>query len=416
MSKKPRQNDPRKPVVATSNPDAAAGGVAKPGPASLPKPGPGPRPAVSGAAKPRPEAPVAAPLTESAAVASGPAAQAPAPTPKQDAARGGSDVAPGQPTAAPDAGDIRAAVMPEPKPAEKDAPLPSEETRLVSAQEREPEIPEAAPKPPSPRAETTTTDAADSAVLAEQAGGSVPESSDEPTGKVEALPPEVQVAAPAQPGDASPVPAGADAIVESKTRTVSESADAPVLLPEETDQLNSVEVEEAVPESLADAVQEPGEATPSPHADDAIVEADGGTVPESVPTPRPSGAAYKALAFVLEVALLGAAGLWAIGALPFAPVISIAIVAIPLIVFWAVFMSPQAALRFRWPVQPIVAHLLFAAGTGLLFIAEQPVMGAAMGFLTLVSIVLTLVQRRTLLESGIITPRPPKPAGRRAAR
>ncbi|GAA4365665.1 hypothetical protein GCM10023166_10600 [Paeniglutamicibacter cryotolerans] len=189
-----------------------------------------------------------------------------------------------------------------------------------------------------------------------------------------------------------------------------------------------------LPESAVDVEMETVDICGKTPGRDAVVESVARFTDASGPThvnePKPApemmiservpsvgnGSAYRALAFVLEVAMLGSVSLWAISALPFSVLLSVLVVALPLVIFWAVFMSPQAPIRLRWPVQPIVAHLLFAGGAGLLFAANQPTIGLTMGALTLFSAILTVVQRAMLLETGIVAPPYQKPAGRRAAR
>ncbi|MGG5751672.1 DUF2568 domain-containing protein [Zafaria sp. Z1313] len=135
----------------------------------------------------------------------------------------------------------------------------------------------------------------------------------------------------------------------------------------------------------------------------------------------PAVDAAGALAFILEVALLGAAGLLAIEVLPLPPVVAVLIALAPLIVFWGLYMAPQAKRRIGWPVHPMVAHGLFLLGSGLLFGIGRVWPGAVMLLLTGVSAFLTWRQRgrraeeaRALREAGESRQR--RPGGRRAAR
>ena len=125
-------------------------------------------------------------------------------------------------------------------------------------------------------------------------------------------------------------------------------------------------------------------------------------------------ALFMGVSFVLEVALLGAVGLWAMGALPLEPVVSVLVTVVPLVIFWGVFMSPKAPFRLTAVPHALLAHLLFAGGTALLVAAGQPVLAIAMGALTVLSIVLTLLVRGG--DAGEPRRRRSKGSGRRAAR
>ena len=103
--------------------------------------------------------------------------------------------------------------------------------------------------------------------------------------------------------------------------------------------------------------------------------------------------ALMAVSFVLEVALLGAGALWALGALPLAPAVAVLVTVIPLMVFWGLFMSPKARFRVSPVPHALLSHALFAAGAVMLVVAGQPVLAIAMGALTVASIVLTLLVR-----------------------
>ncbi|MBV1779601.1 DUF2568 domain-containing protein [Paeniglutamicibacter sp. ABSL32-1] len=151
-----------------------------------------------------------------------------------------------------------------------------------------------------------------------------------------------------------------------------------------------------------------------PAASTVPVEASGD--PHSLSAQKNAGAtggifvALTIVSFVLEVALLGALGIWAMTMLPFSPVVSVIIAVLPVFIFWALFMSPKANLRLSQPYHAVVAHLLFAAGSGLLAIAGQPVLAVCMGVLTAISLALTVAVRGQNVESR------KKATGRRSAR
>ncbi len=128
---------------------------------------------------------------------------------------------------------------------------------------------------------------------------------------------------------------------------------------------------------------------------------------------RPAGI----LAFVLEVALLCAAGLWAIKFLPLAPVVAVLVLLIPLVVLWGLLLSPQAPWRLGWPTHPVVAHVLFLLGVAALWSAEHVWLAGIMLVLTLASIVLNWLKREELADDAVAQRRNRRrPAGRRAAR
>ncbi|MFJ6416869.1 DUF2568 domain-containing protein [Paeniglutamicibacter sp. NPDC091659] len=135
--------------------------------------------------------------------------------------------------------------------------------------------------------------------------------------------------------------------------------------------------------------------------------------------------ALMAVSFVLEVALLGAGALWALGALPLAPVLAVLVTVIPLMVFWGLFMSPKARYRVSPVPHALLGHALFAAGAVLLVVAGQPALAIAMGALTVVSVVLTMLVRGQDSAGNAGKPghaaaakrrRKSKGSGRRAAR
>lgn len=152
----------------------------------------------------------------------------------------------------------------------------------------------------------------------------------------------------------------------------------------------------------------------TPVAAVAFEETEAATTPKSAKAPAGttgSGvvAALTTVGFVLEVALLGAFGIWGLQTLNFSPVLSVLISVVPVLIFWILFLSPKAPLHFAQPYHAVVSHLLFAAGAVLLAVAGQPVLAIAMGVLTAISLALTVAarDRRSV---------PSKTSGRRAAR
>lgn len=136
----------------------------------------------------------------------------------------------------------------------------------------------------------------------------------------------------------------------------------------------------------------------------------------------PNVRAAGAMAFILEVALLGAAGLWAIEALPLFPLLAMVVAAVPLVVFWAVFMSPKSKRRLPWPAHPVVAHALFLGGAILLLVVGRPWLAGIMLCLTVVGGMLAWRDRGlAAADARALAERPRdhdarRPAGRRAAR
>lgn len=123
------------------------------------------------------------------------------------------------------------------------------------------------------------------------------------------------------------------------------------------------------------------------------------------------------LAFVLEVALLCAAGLWAIKVLPLATAWALVVVLVPLILLWGLFLSPQAPWRFRWPVLPLVAHALFAVGVLALATSGHFWFAGIMAVLTLASGLSTWLKRDVLAADALQQRQARvRPGGRRAAR
>ncbi|WP_372699444.1 YrdB family protein [Arthrobacter sp. JSM 101049] len=123
------------------------------------------------------------------------------------------------------------------------------------------------------------------------------------------------------------------------------------------------------------------------------------------------------LAFVLEVAMLCAAGLWAIKVLPLATAWALLVVLVPLVLLWGLFLSPQAPWRFGWPVLPLVTHALFAVGVLALAMSGHFWFAGIMAVLTLAS-ALSTWRMRDVLGTEATQQRKPRsrPGGRRAAR
>ena len=66
---------------------------------------------------------------------------------------------------------------------------------------------------------------------------------------------------------------------------------------------------------------------------------------------------------------------------------------LPLIVviFWGIFMAPQASSRLPWPILPIIALVLFLASSILLYMAGGKTLAIAMAATSVVNAVLTLL-------------------------
>lgn len=141
--------------------------------------------------------------------------------------------------------------------------------------------------------------------------------------------------------------------------------------------------------------------------------------PQNLPKGPAPVQASGVLAFVLEVAMLCAASLWAIEAFQLNPIVSVLVVAVPLVVFWAVFMAPQARHRLRWPAQPIVAHALFLVGGLLLVSIGRGWLGAVMLALALCSALAVYLRREQRADEARrlrASLQGQRPEGRRAAR
>lgn len=138
--------------------------------------------------------------------------------------------------------------------------------------------------------------------------------------------------------------------------------------------------------------------------------------------------AASALAFVLEVALIGAVVMWAVDVWALEPLLAVAVAGVPAAILTAVFMTSTSKLRLSWPARPLVAHALFVAGAAVLIGLGYLSYGWIFLVLALVSAALTWRLRATLggpeperrrataaSETGAASPRP-QPTGRRAAR
>ncbi|BCT76734.1 hypothetical protein SCMU_25760 [Sinomonas cyclohexanicum] len=110
--------------------------------------------------------------------------------------------------------------------------------------------------------------------------------------------------------------------------------------------------------------------------------------------PGPWGVLHGVLAFVLEVAALGAC--WYIGSrlVPGAGgvVLGLAVAAV-FVVAWALFMAPRARRRIPWPWRPLAALALFVVvGAGLLALGQWA--GAVMIAIAIADTVLAYRLRR----------------------
>lgn len=144
--------------------------------------------------------------------------------------------------------------------------------------------------------------------------------------------------------------------------------------------------------------------------------AEDASVGEPVETPIPVRSS-GVLAFVLEVAMLCSAALWAIRVLPWTPVLSLLVLLVPLVAFWGFFLAPQAKRRFGWPLLPVTSHVLFLLGVVALYASGHPWFGGIMLVLTLASAAMAWFKREQLAADGERLRRGrQRPAGRRAAR
>lgn len=226
--------------------------------------------------------------------------------------------------------------------------------------------------------------------------------------------------APAEAGE--PLPAAPDS-----SRGVATKEPAPANVPDQRDPLDAGKPESETV-SVAKAMPVPASTTESttPLTADksaAPVErpADPAPMAQSTPgnpTGKPSKEASRGpmmalmiVSFILEVALLGAVAIWGMAELPLTPAVAVIITVVPVVILWAVFMSPKASLRLPQPFHAVTAHVLFAVGAGLLALSGQPVLAISMGVLIAISLALTVAVR-----GQNVAGRPPKGTGRRAAR
>lgn len=99
------------------------------------------------------------------------------------------------------------------------------------------------------------------------------------------------------------------------------------------------------------------------------------------------------LAFLLELALLGALGIWALSALPDSPwrfALAIGSIAVA-VVLWAIWAAPRSARRLGMPWIYVFKIAMFAVGVAALVLARQPVWGGVFALLALVNLGLGLV-------------------------
>ena len=99
-----------------------------------------------------------------------------------------------------------------------------------------------------------------------------------------------------------------------------------------------------------------------------------------------------ALAFGLELALLGAMWVWAFATLPdsiWRFVIAIALSA-AVIVLWGIWAAPRSARRLGMPWLYVFKIAIFAVGVAALIIARQPVWGGVFAVLAALNLGLAL--------------------------
>ncbi|RZU61710.1 YrdB family protein [Zhihengliuella halotolerans] len=134
----------------------------------------------------------------------------------------------------------------------------------------------------------------------------------------------------------------------------------------------------------------------------------------------------NALAFLLEVALIGAIVMCAMAVWDLEPVTALAVAGLPAAILTAVFLTSTSKFRLRWPLRPLLAHMLFVAGAAALIGLGHLTFGWIFLALALVSVGLTWRLRATLnapakkqrgaQEDGGAGATIPQPSGRRAAR
>ncbi|MCO1338109.1 hypothetical protein BJH93_04250 [Kocuria polaris] len=134
----------------------------------------------------------------------------------------------------------------------------------------------------------------------------------------------------------------------------------------------------------------------------------------------------NALAFLLEVALIGAIVMCAMAVWELEAVPALAAAGLPAAILTAVFLTSTSKLRLSWPARPLLAHFLFLAGAVVLIGLGHLTFGWIFLALALVSAGLTWRLRATLNPSakeqrvahavGGVAATSPQPSGRRAAR
>jgi len=78
------------------------------------------------------------------------------------------------------------------------------------------------------------------------------------------------------------------------------------------------------------------------------------------------------VSFLLELAMLGALGYWGfhtVSSVPLKWVLGIGVPAL-VIVFWSLFMAPNAEHRIGWPWLPVISLALFLVSAAALYAAN----------------------------------------------
>lgn len=143
-------------------------------------------------------------------------------------------------------------------------------------------------------------------------------------------------------------------------------------------------------------------------------------------------AVYAVVAFLLEVGLLFAAALAAIAFIDWPTVPAILVVVIPLLIIWAIFFSPKAAIKLRLRTRMFLIHLIYLGGAYTLWLSidhaftdQSQNWAIAMLALTGISAILVLAtgglavpHDRTpkAVQQAAAPERSGAPRGRRAAR
>lgn len=99
-----------------------------------------------------------------------------------------------------------------------------------------------------------------------------------------------------------------------------------------------------------------------------------------------------ALAFLLELALLGAMWVWAFAVLPDSAwrfVLASALSAV-VMVLWAIWAAPRSARRLGAPWIYVFKIVMFGAGVAALVMARQPVWGGVFAVLAVANLGLAL--------------------------